>query len=66
VLAHVEPIYISMPGWSEPISHLRSVQDLPEAAWAYCQRVSELINTPIDLISVGAERDELVVIKWPL
>lgn len=66
LLAQVEPIYISMPGWQQPISHLRSVEDLPAPAWAYCQRVSELVGTPIDLISVGAERDELVVIKWPL
>ncbi|MEN6478449.1 MAG: adenylosuccinate synthetase, partial [Anaerolineales bacterium] len=65
-LARVEPIYESLPGWQEPISQVRSIGDLPSAAWAYCQRMSELINVPIDLVSVGADRDELVALRWPL
>lgn len=66
LLARVEPIYEALPGWQEPISQVRSIADLPPAAWAYCQRMSELINVPIDLVSVGAERDELVALHWPL
>ncbi len=66
LLSRVEPVYISMPGWHESISQLRSVKDLPATAWAFCRRIAELIGAPIDLISVGAERDELVVLRWPL
>jgi len=66
VLAQVQPVYEAMPGWQEPISDLRSAANLPATAWAYCQRLAELVKTSVDLVSVGAERDELVVIKWPL
>ncbi len=48
-----------MDGWSEPISHVRRVADLPKAAQRYVARIEELLATPVELVSVGRERSEL-------
>ena len=59
-LAHVKPIYETLPGWREDISNCRRFEDLPSAARDYIGRVSELCEVPIDIVSVGPERDQLV------
>ena len=66
VLAEASAVYETMPGWRDEISSARVWQDLPPKARAYCQRISELLGVPIDLISVGAERRDLVAIRWPM
>jgi len=66
ILAQVEPIYESYPGWSEELSHARSLDDLPVAARTYCQRITELMGVPAALISVGAERNDLIALRWPI
>ena len=66
VLAQTTAIYEAMPGWQGDISSARSWDDLPPQARAYCQRISECLDVPIDLVSVGAERSELVALHWPI
>ncbi len=66
VLAQTEAIYESMPGFEEDISGARSLDDLPDSAQAYCQKVAELLGVPLALISVGAERNDLVALRWPM
>ena len=66
VLAEAGAVYETMPGWHDEISSARVWQDLPPNARAYCQRISELLGVPIDLISVGAERRDLVAVRWPM
>ena len=65
-LAQVTAVYETMPGWTEEISSARSWGELPQNAQAYCQRIAEFLKVPIDLISVGAERDDLVALRWPM
>lgn len=60
-LERAKPIYETMPGWREDISNCRSFRDLPAAAQAYIERVAELCDVPIDIVSVGPERDQLVM-----
>jgi adenylosuccinate synthase len=48
-----------LPGWSEPIGGCRRIADMPKAARHYVERVRELINLPIELVSVGRERSQL-------
>ncbi|MDE2774560.1 MAG: adenylosuccinate synthase [Chloroflexota bacterium] len=60
-LERAKPIYETMPGWREDISNCRSFGDLPAAAQAYIERVVELCDLPIDIVSVGPERDQLVM-----
>ncbi len=60
-LERAKPVYESLPGWREEISGCRHFSDLPKAAQAYVSRVSELCDVPINSVSVGPERDQLVL-----
>jgi adenylosuccinate synthase len=55
-----EPIYETLPGWSENLSTIRDRDDLPEATLRYVNRIATLCDTPIRSISVGPERDQLI------
>lgn len=59
-LARAIPIYETLPGWSENVSNLREKSDLPSAARRYIDRIAELCDTEIQLVSVGPERAQLV------
>jgi adenylosuccinate synthase len=50
-----------LPGWSEDVSRVRKWADLPAAARNYIQAISDLAGVPVRLVSVGPERDQLVV-----
>jgi len=65
VLAGRKPICETLPGWSEDISVIRKIEDLPENARNYLKRIEELIETPIDIISIGPGREETIVIINP-
>jgi adenylosuccinate synthase len=64
-LAACEPIYDEMPGWKEPTVGVREYQHLPKNARAYLERLQDLLQTPIDLISTGAERSDTIVLRNP-
>tara|TARA_Y100000996_G_scaffold141884_1_gene108587 strand:+ start:76 stop:1401 length:1326 start_codon:yes stop_codon:yes gene_type:complete len=57
------PIYEEMPGWSEDVSGVRNINDLPIEALQYVRRIEQLIGAPIDMISVGPERDQAIVTR---
>lgn len=63
--ANVEPIYEEHPGWTEPTAGVKSLAGLPANAVSYINRLQELLDIPVDLISTGAERDETIVLKPP-
>lgn len=65
VLARCRPLYEEMPGWNTDLSAARSFADLPENAQSYVRRLEELIGCPIVLISVGARRDQTIMLKNP-
>ncbi|MGL5978511.1 MAG: adenylosuccinate synthase [Erysipelotrichaceae bacterium] len=56
-LKKAKPIYEVLPGWSEDISNIRDFDALPENCKAYLQRIEELTNTRISLVSVGPDRE---------
>ena len=58
----VKPIYETMRGWHEDIQDARSVDDLPEAAVAYINRIAELCDVPVKIASVGPERQQVVTL----
>jgi len=66
VLEQAEAVYEAMPGWKESLSAARSLEELPANAQAYSRRISELMKIPTDLISVGAERNDLIALRWPI
>jgi adenylosuccinate synthase len=59
------PLYEEMPGWNSDISEARSFADLPENAQKYVRRLEELIGCPIVMVSVGARRDQTIMLKNP-
>ncbi|MCK6577221.1 MAG: adenylosuccinate synthase [Anaerolineae bacterium] len=59
-LEAAQPIYESLPGWSEDLSRIRRWEDLPGSVRGYIDRVSVLVGVPIRTISVGPEREQLV------
>jgi adenylosuccinate synthase len=61
-LERAVPIYETWPGWQTSTRNARRWDDLPAAARAYLSRVSELAGTAIRYVSVGAEREQLIVL----
>jgi adenylosuccinate synthase len=60
-----KPVFETFPGWSEDISGIRKLEDLPKNARHYLDRIEELLETPIDIVSVGPGRDETIIVSHP-
>ena len=63
--AAVEPVYEEMDGWSGTTAGARSWADLPAQAIKYIQRVQELIQTPVALVSTSPEREDTILVTDP-
>lgn len=61
----VKPVYEEIPGWQEDISAVRSVDDLPQKTRDYIKRIEDLTETPAQIISVGPDRAETMLLKNP-
>jgi adenylosuccinate synthase len=64
-LANCEPIYEELPGWKDSTVGVKTVDALPAAAQAYLQRMGQLCEVPIDIISTGPDREETIVKRHP-
>ncbi len=62
---HARPIYEEHDGWWEDISKCRTVNELPDNARRYVERIEELAGVPVCVVGVGPGRDENVV-RHPL
>ena len=62
-LKRCKPIYEELPGWSEDITGVRSLEDLPENARNYVRRVSELVGVRISTFSVGPGREQTNILE---
>jgi adenylosuccinate synthase len=60
-LGEYQPVYEELPGWNEDVSSLRRMQDLPAAARGYLRRLEEIAGVPVSLVSVGAEREQVIL-----
>ena len=65
-LAGATAVYETTSGWQEDICRMRNWGELPQNARRYCQRIEELLGVPVSFISVGAERNDLIAIRWPV
>ena len=63
VLARCTPVYEEHPGWRTPTSGVRRFEDLPIQAQAFVRRIEELLGAPVDLVSVGPERDQAIQVR---
>jgi adenylosuccinate synthase len=62
-LRKAKPIYETLPGWSEDITGVRDLEDLPANARAYIERVGEIVGVPVEMVSVGPARDQTIPVK---
>jgi len=60
-----KPVFIEMPGWSDSTVGAKTLDDLPQAARNYLDKVAELCETPIDIVSTGPDREETIVLRHP-
>ncbi|MBI3541218.1 MAG: adenylosuccinate synthase [Deltaproteobacteria bacterium] len=65
VLQASEPVYETMKGWSEPISGIRKLSKLPQAAQRYLAKIQKIAGVPILMISVGPGREQQMMIRNP-
>jgi adenylosuccinate synthase len=63
--AAVEPVYETMPGWSESTAGARSWRQLPAQAIKYIRRIEELIACPVALVSTSPEREDTILVRDP-
>ena len=59
-LDHATPCYETLPGWKSDTTTARSIKDLPKNARAYLDRMEELTEVPIEFVSVGTRRDQII------
>jgi adenylosuccinate synthase len=64
--ARCQPVYEELEGWEEEISGATEIDQLPPPAQRYLKRIEELTQTPIHIVSVGAQRDETIIRYNPL
>lgn len=60
--SNLEPIYETLPGWSESTHKLTNLEQLPENAISYINRIEELLGLPIVMVSTGADREDIVIL----
>jgi adenylosuccinate synthase len=66
LVARCQPVYEELQGWEEEISGAKEIDQLPPPAQRYLERIEELTQTPIHIVSVGAQRDETIIRHNPL
>lgn len=56
----LEPVYETHKGWGVNISDIREYDKLPENCKKYLERLEELLEVPISIVSVGPDREQTI------
>lgn len=62
VLEKCEPVYEVLDGWTEDITDVKSLDELPQNAKKYVKRIEELIECKIGIISIGPKREQTIIL----
>jgi len=65
-LKKCKPIFKKLPGWQCSTADCRKLSDLPDGAMNYLRFLAELMEVPIAIVSLGANRDQTIVIEDPI
>jgi len=60
-LAQCEPVYESMPGWTQPTKGVREFDQLPDAARKYVSKLEAVSGVRATIVSTGSERDDTIL-----
>lgn len=60
-LGLARPVYRTLPGWKSDITGIRRRADLPENARRYVDTIAELMGYPVEIISVGPDREQTIL-----
>jgi len=64
-IVECEPIYETLPGWTETTAGLTNWEQLPLNARRYLERMQTLIGAPIDMVSTGPDRVHTILLRHP-
>lgn len=62
-VAEAEPVLEDMPGWTESTVGITEYDKLPVNARRYLERIAEICEVPIDMVSTGPDRNETIVLR---
>ena len=65
IAQNVAPVYETLEGWHEEIEKVRDFDALPKAAKDYIKRVEEFLEVPANIVSVGPDRSETLMLSNP-
>ncbi|MCT7981706.1 adenylosuccinate synthase [Laspinema sp. A4] len=66
LFARCKPIYETLPGWQQSTVNCRTLEDLPKQALDYLKYLAELMAAPIAVVSIGASRDQTIIVEDPI
>ncbi len=64
-LEEAEPVLETFPGWKTPITNIKRWEDLPVNARDYVEAIEGYVEAPVDIISVGSDREHTILRKNP-
>jgi len=64
-IIRAEPVYETLPGWTEDLRGVRRMEDLPDNARRYIERIETLVEVGAAFVSVGPGRDEIIKVHNP-
>ncbi len=59
-LEKVKPVYKTLSGWSEDITHAKRFEELPKAASDYVIAIENMTGVPVKMVSVGPGRSQVI------
>jgi adenylosuccinate synthase len=59
-LRRAKPVFETLPGWQKDITKVRKLEDLPKEARSYLDRLSVLIERPVQVVSIGPDREQTI------
>ena len=65
-LRRCKPIFKKLKGWQCSTADCKKLSDLPDGAMNYLRFLAELMEVPIAIVSLGANRDQTIVIEDPI
>lgn len=63
ILEKCQPVYEELPGWQVSTTEIRDIKKMPYQARRYVKKLEELLSCPIDIISVGARREQTIIVR---